>query len=145
LIVVEDKLIFAVLAEKPEPAVTGFINAADRGEVFPTGSWCWLLAHALAGPGDGSLSRALDVLSVAERIRVRLSLETLPPSIGLITLRRLVPVMAALTGQLNLLTAEALATAVVLDARIAVTTASDLLDRTAVQVGVDVEKVAFGT
>jgi hypothetical protein len=43
--------------------------------------------------------------------------------------------MAALPGQLNLLTAEAVATAVVLDARIAVTTDSDLLDRTAAQGG----------
>jgi hypothetical protein len=99
----------------------------------------------VAGPGAGSLSRAVDALSDPERIRVRLSLEILPPSIGLITLRRLVPVMAALPGPLNLLSAEAIGAAVVLDAPIAVTTDSDLLDRTAAQVGVDVEKVAFGT
>jgi hypothetical protein len=41
-------------------------------------------------------------------------------------MRRLVPVMAALPGQLNLLTAEAVAAAVVLGARIAVSTASPL-------------------
>jgi hypothetical protein len=62
-----------------------------------------------------------------------------------LSLRRLVPVMAALRGQLNLLTAEAGAAAIVLDAPIAVTTGSDLLDRTAAQVGVTVQKVALGT
>jgi hypothetical protein len=144
LIVVDDRLLFAVRAEMQEPAVARFIDAADRGEAFTTGTWYWRLARALAGPGGGSLSRPVDALSDAESIRVRLALETLPPSIGLITLRRLVPVMAALPGELNLLTAEAVAAAVVLDAPIAVTSDSDLLDRTAAQVGVDVEKVAFG-
>jgi hypothetical protein len=145
LIVVDDRLLFVVLAERQEPDVARFIDAADRGEVFTTGSWYWRLARALARPGGGSLSRALGALSDAERIRVRFSLETLPASIGLISLRRLVPVMAALPGQLNLLTAEALAAAVVLDAPIAVATDSDLLNRTAAQVGIDVERVAFGT
>ncbi len=143
MIVVDDRLLFAVLADRHEPTVARFIDAADRGEVFTTGSWYWRLARALAGPGGGSLSRAVDALSEAERIRVRVSLETLPPSIGVLTLRRLVPVMAALPGQLNLLTAEAVAAAVVLDAPIAVTTDSDLLNGTAAQVGVAVEKVTF--
>src|SRR5262245_17023982 len=113
--------------------------------MFTTGTWSWRLARAVAGPGRGSLSRTLDALSEAERIRVRLSLEVLPLSIGLLSLRRLVPVMSAIPGQLNLLTAEAVAAAIVLDAPIAVTTDSDLLDRTAAQVGVDVQKVAPGT
>ena len=122
-----------------------FIDAADRGDMFTTGTWYWRLARIVAGPGHGSLSRTLDALSEAERIRVRLSLEVLPLSIGLLSLRRLVPVMAALPGQLNLLTAEAVAAAIVLDAPIAVTTDSDLLDRTAAQVGVDVQTVGLGT
>jgi hypothetical protein len=145
LILVDDRLLFAVLAESGEPTVAPFIDAADRGDMFTTGTWYWRLARIVAGPGHGSLSRTLDALSEAERIRVRLSLEVLPLSIGLLSLRRLVPVMAALPGQLNLLTAEAVAAAIVLDAPIAVTTDSDLLDRTAAQVGVDVRKVALGT
>ena len=106
-----------------------------------------LAARPSAGRPEAGVhfSRAVDALSDAERIRVRVSLETLPPSIGLLTLRRLVPVMAALPGQLNLLTAEAVAAAIVLDAPIAVTTDSDLLNRTATQVGVTVEKVTFDT
>jgi hypothetical protein len=111
LIVVDDRLLFAVLAESGEPTVAPFIDAADRGEMFTTGTWYWRLARIVAGPGRGSLSRTLDALSEAERIRVRLSLEVLPLSIGLLSLRRLVPVMAALPGQLNLLTAEAVAAA----------------------------------
>jgi hypothetical protein len=39
LIVVDDRLLFAVLAEAQEPAVARFIDAADRGEVFTTGAW----------------------------------------------------------------------------------------------------------
>ena len=55
------------------------------------------------------------------------------------------PGRGTLPGLLNLLTAEAVAAAVVLDAPIAVTTYSDLLNRTAAQVGVDVQIVALGT
>jgi hypothetical protein len=145
LILVDDRLLFAVLAESAEPTVAPFIDTADRGEMFTTGTWYWRLARSVAGPGRGSLSRTLNALSDAERIRVRLSLEVLPLRIGLLSVRRLVPVMAALPGQLNLLTAEVVAAAIVLDAPIAVTTDSDLLDWTAAQVGVDVRKVALGT
>jgi hypothetical protein len=55
------------------------------------------------------------------------ALDQLPAGNGLLSMRRLVPVTAALPGQLNLLTAEAVAAAVVLGARIAVSTASPLL------------------
>jgi hypothetical protein len=55
------------------------------------------------------------------------------------TMRRLVPVMAALPGQLNLLTAEAVGAAVVLGARIAVSTASPLLTAAASSVDVIVD------
>jgi hypothetical protein len=50
LIVVDDKLLFAVLGgEARAPLCAGFIDAADRGEVFTNGSWYGLLARALAG------------------------------------------------------------------------------------------------
>jgi hypothetical protein len=72
------------------------------------------------------------------------ALDQLPAEIGLLSLRRLVPVMAALPGQLNLLTAEAVAAAVVLGARIAVSTASPLVTAAADSVGVSVDVVDLG-
>jgi hypothetical protein len=53
LIVIDDRLLFAVLAEAQEPAVALFIDAADRGKMFTTGSWSWRLARALAASGGG--------------------------------------------------------------------------------------------
>ena len=71
------------------------------------------------------------------------ALDQLPAEIGLLSLRRLVPVMAALPGQLNLLTSEAVAAAVVLGARIAVSTASPLLAAAASSVDVIVDVVTL--
>ena len=100
------------------------------------------------GPGPGSswpgrtipCSRAS---SEDEQRRVRHALDQLPAEIGLLSMRRLVPVMAALPGQLNLRTPEAVAAAVVLGARIAVSTASPLLDAAASSVDVIVDVVAL--
>ena len=69
------------------------------------------MARVLARPGRGALSRALASSSEDERRRVGHALDQLPAGIGLLSMRRLVPVMAALPGQLNLLTAEAVAAA----------------------------------
>jgi hypothetical protein len=68
------------------------------------------------------------------------SLDHLPPEIGLISLRDLVPVMRALDvgRHLNLLTAEALAAAQVLDAGIRSTSDSPMLREGASALGLDV-------
>ncbi len=76
---------------------------------------------------------------IDERERSRRSLEVLPAEIGLLSLRHLVPVMAALPGNLNLSSAEAVAAPRVLGATIWVTTRSPLLEETAAAVGVPVE------
>jgi len=68
---------------------------------------------------------------------------SLPNSIGILNLRRLVPVMAALPGQVNILTAEALATAIVLDASVAVVATSAMLNRAAAAAGVPVHVVSL--
>ena len=67
----------------------------------------------------------------------------LPAEIGLISLRRLVPVMRALPGQLNLLTAEAVAAALILGGSIVVRTESPLLAHAAATAGVTVEVVSL--
>jgi hypothetical protein len=133
MIVVDDALLLAVVAERSAGSVAQFTDAAGRGEVFTTG--------AMARPGRGVLSRTLGAMSEHERSRVAGVLVELPAEIGLLSLRRLVPVMAALSGQFNLLTAEAVAAAVVLGGNIAVTTESPLLDRAAATAGVAVEVI----
>jgi hypothetical protein len=72
------------------------------------------------------------------------ALTDLPSGIGLVDARTLVPVMAAIPGQLNYLTAEAVAAAIIVDGKIAVTTQSKPLTDTAEAVGIDVEFVASG-
>ncbi len=141
MIVVDDALLLAVVAERSAGSVAQFTDAAGRGEVFTTGSWYWRLTRAMARPGRGVLSRTLGAMSEHERSRVAGVLVELPAEIGLLSLRRLVPVMAALSGQFNLLTAEAVAAAVVLGGNIAVTTESPLLDRAAATAGVAVEVI----
>jgi hypothetical protein len=88
----------------------------------------------------GSLSQAFSGLPDEDRLRVLEGLRSLPGEIGLVSFRRLVPIMAALDSgrRLNLLTAEAVASALVLDADLAVTTRSPLLDDACARLGVHV-------
>ena len=146
MVLVDDALLLALIAERDEPSIAPYLTQVTAGEVFTTGSWFWRLARALSGPTRGVLSRQLESLGEDERQRVRLALADLPPEIGLLSLRRLVPVMSALGGQLNLLTAEAIAAAVVLESEIAVTTESPLLVQAAAAAGVTVRVVPlFGS
>jgi hypothetical protein len=145
VLIVDDALLLAILAEQEGASEALLITATEAGEVFTTGSWYWRLTRALAQPGRGALSRVLAASPEDEQRRVHNALDHLPAEIGLLSLRRLVPVMAALPGQLNLLTAEAVAAAVVLGARIAVSTASPLLASAASSVGVGIEIVDLGS
>ncbi|MGD0746528.1 MAG: hypothetical protein ABSB68_01800 [Acidimicrobiales bacterium] len=145
MIVVDDALLLAILAEQQGAAESLLITAAEAGEVFTTGSWFWRLARVVARPGQGALSRALAASSEDEQRRVYNALDQLPAEIGLLSMRRLVPVMAALPGQLNLLTAEAVAAAVVLGARIAVSTESRLLTAAASSVDIRIDVVHLGS
>ena len=71
------------------------------------------------------------------------ALDQLPAEIGLLSMRRLVPVMAALPGGLNSYRRGS-AAAVVLGARIAVSTESPLVTTAAASVGVSVDVVDLG-
>ncbi len=144
MVVVDDALLLAVLTSQSHQPVIALIAAAAEGEPFTTGSWYWRLARALARPGRGALSRAMEAMSDQEQRQAETALRELPDEVGLMSLRRLVPVMRALPGQLNLLTAEAVATAVVLGGGIVVTTESPLLTRAAQSAGVTVEVVSLG-
>ena len=56
MIVVDDALLLAILAEQQGVAEAFLITAAEAGEVFTTGSWFWRLARVVARPGQGALS-----------------------------------------------------------------------------------------
>lgn len=142
MLVVDDALLLAVLAGT---AANDIQSAARDGEVFTTGSWYWRLGRALHdGASTGALSRALIGLTSGQQARVLAAVEALPRAIGLLSLRDLVPVMATMEvgRRLNLLTAEAIAAALVLEATIVVTTDSALLTESCTRLGVDVRQLA---
>ncbi len=141
MLILDDALLLAVLAGVAADDVHA---AADRNEVFTTGCWYWRLSRALHdGTVTGALSRAMQDLNAEQQTRVVGAVQQLPRQIGLLSLRQLVPVMTALeTGRrLNLLTAEAIAAAVVLGATIMVTTQSALLTESCRKVRVDLRVV----
>ena len=127
MLVVDDRLLLVALSGR----VTGrFKTALDSGEFFTTGGWYYRLSHAVhQSQVVGALSGAFASLDEQEREAAMRGLNTLPQQVGLLSLRKLVPIMSLLdVGRpLNQLSAEALATAVVLDAEIVVTTDSPAL------------------
>jgi hypothetical protein len=141
VIVVDDALLLVVLARTASDELT---DALSAGRIATTGSWYWRLARALHDPASaGALSRAFNELPVQRQAAVIAFVGRLPAEIATPSLRRLVPVMAAIDvgRRLNLLTAEAVATAVVLEGSIAVTTQSSLMTHSCEQLGVDLRLV----
>lgn len=133
---VDDDNLLLILAERAGAEVA---EALGVGEVFTTGSWYWRLARAIRDPHSaGVLTRAFSALTTEKQESVRQSLADLPDHIGLYGARELVPVMTSLRTprRLNLLTAEALATALLLDATITVTTEAELLTESCSALGI---------
>jgi hypothetical protein len=142
MLVVDDALLLAVLGGVAPPELD---EAVRQAEVYTTGSWYYRLGRAVADRRlTGALSSALAALPPARQTLVLAGLDELPPQIGLLSLRMLVPLMRHLdTGrQLNLLTAEALTAARMLDAGIRVSTDSRLLHDACHALGVDLQVVA---
>jgi hypothetical protein len=92
------------------------------GPVFTTGYWYVRLCQAVINAGDhaGTLSRPFEALPPSVRERAVEALLELPPSIGLLSLRELAPVIGRLRQRhdLNILGMEALAAAVQLGATV---------------------------
>lgn len=141
MIVIDDRLLLDVVVGSATPAVEPYLRAAERRQLYTTGYWYWRLARAIAHPTGGSLSGPFAGMAEEDRGQVLAAMASLPDSIGIFNLRRLVPVMAALPGQVNILTAEAVAAAIVLDASIAVVATSAMLDHAAAAAGVHVQVV----
>ncbi len=98
--------------------------------MFTTGCWYYRLSRPVHGDDvTGLLSRQLGGLEIDLPVRVVAALDLLRDSIGLLSLRDLVPVMQALpiSRPLNMLNAAALAAALVLDADLVVCTDGPLL------------------
>ena len=137
MIILDDHHLFSVLTGRESP---GLLRVRDQG-LATTGSWYYRLARAVAtGSGEGTLSRRFATLSAGEQTRVRGVLEEFPAEIVTLDVREFTPVMAALSTvvTVNFLTAEAVATALVLDATLMVSTNSPLLDRAARTAGIEI-------
>jgi hypothetical protein len=127
LLVVDDALLLRVLGGVADSSV---IDHLHRGELYTSGAWYLRLSRAVHDTRSvGALTRELAAFDEDVRHRVLESLDELPDRIGLVSWRRLVPVMSVLdVGRgLNLLAAEALALGLVLGADIAVTTDTPLV------------------
>lgn len=142
-LVVDDALLLSVLADGPPAEVRA---ALRQGVLFTTISWYYRLARATQDSAfSGRLSAALAALPTRRQTIVNAALDDLPPHIGLLDIRRVMPVMRRLdTGRrLNFLTAEAVAVAVSIDAGIRVTTESPLLAAAAEALDIDVRVLSL--
>ncbi len=101
-------------------------------EVFTTGCWYLRLCQAALGAAkrSGVLSGPFAALPPEQQEAALGALLELSPEIGLASLRLLAPVMAKLRGthDLNLLSMEALAASVYLDARVLLSVRSPRLE-----------------
>lgn len=142
MIVVDDHLLLDILAGVPSTEADEHLG---NQSIATTLSWFYRLGRALdSSRSQGSLSRRFDKLDPDRRVMLRESMIRLPANIHLVETRSLVPVMIAIsnTTRANLLTADALATALTFDASIAVTTNSPLLLEAALTVHVEVRVIA---
>lgn len=141
MLVVDDALLLLVLAGAATSRVQ---EAFEAGEVFTTGTWYYRLANALRSrPIEGALTTAFRSLGPPEQRLVEARIQALPTSIGLLDYRKLVPIMTALDVErpVNMLAADAIATAIVVDGPILVRTDAPLVRVNALAVGISYEVV----
>ena len=141
-LVVDDHLLLDLLTDTPSEWLR---SESTRSAVYTTGSWYYRVAHAATrGTGTGTLSSRVAALGSDQQLQVLTWLGHLPDWIGLLGPRLLVPVMANLATrrQPNLLAAEALALALVVDGAIAVAVDSPLLRSGADDLGIAYHLVA---
>ncbi len=135
-LVIDDHLLVDVLADNQDEWLR---DEMERSAVYTTAAWYYRVASAARrGSGTGALSGRLARLDPAQRDEARARIDRLPDWIGLIGPRVLIPVMASLEirRRPNLLTAEALALALVTDSSIVVTVNAPLLREGAHDLGI---------
>lgn len=126
-LVVDDQLLSMLLRGETLPG-----QLDSRESIFTTGCWYVRLCHAVLGVVDrpGALSGPFEALPPDRRERALAAVLELPEEIGLISLRELGPVIAQLRArhELNILSIEAVAAAVHLDATVALSAISPRLE-----------------
>jgi hypothetical protein len=135
-VVIDDHLLVDLLADNTSDWLRGEV---DRSAVYTTAAWYYRVARAARrGSGTGTLSGRLARLDPAQRDEALARIDRLPDWIGLVGPRLLIPVMASLETRRrpNVLTAEALALALVTDSTIIVTVNSPLLREGARDLGI---------
>jgi hypothetical protein len=140
-LVIDDQLLSIVLRGERLPG-----QLDSSGPIFTTGYWYVRLCQAALGVIDrpGALSRPFEALPPDRRERALAAVLELPDDIGLISLRELGPVIAQLRArhQLNILSIEAVAAAVHLDAAVALSTSSPRLEAALAAEGRAVQVIA---
>lgn len=118
VVIVDDTVLLAWLA--------GDLDVGT-GELATTSSWWFRLARALLGNRGGALGRRLAEAPADVRRRLRHDVVDLPTAVTVLHPRDTVALAAGLaaTHGLNLLAADALATAQVLEGRLLVSAADD--------------------
>jgi len=126
-LLVDDQLLSVVLRGEELPAPLG-----PDPTIATTGYWYVRLCQAVLGVVDrtGTISGPFIALPSARREQALAAVLELPDEIGLVSLRQLGPVIGRLRArrQLNVLSAEALAAAVYLNATVALSTRSPRLE-----------------
>jgi hypothetical protein len=136
-VVTDDRLLLVLLAGY---APTAVVSEVSGGGVFTTSAWYYRLGGAVFARSDSdALSGRLEPFGEPTGERMRAALADLPASIGLLHPRVVASVMIALRvrRQLNWLGAEALAVALVVPARLLLTTEAPALHAAAEGTGVD--------
>jgi hypothetical protein len=124
-IILDDRLLLDYLLEVPTKELR---QAVQKRAVFTTGFWYYRLCHAvrsdtvtgaLSGPFEKAERRVRELASVA--------LVKLPENVGLLSLRELAPMMAegVERHRLNVMSLEALAAAMSVNAEIAMAVGSE--------------------
>ncbi len=127
--VVDDLTLLAILSND---AGESLLSAVDSGEVLTTGTWYYRLHRAVNDPkSTGMFSRIVAALSSEKRAELIDLLNDPPHLITIPGPRLVVPIMGALRlePRPNLLTAEAIAVALLSSGSIRVATASPPLAR----------------
>lgn len=126
-LLVDDQLLSTVLRGDSLPD-----RLATGQEIYTTGYWYVRLCQAALGVADrpGVLSAPFIALPPRRRAQALAAVLELPEEIGMLSLRELGPVIAALRGryQLNILSMEALAAAVHLEATVGLSARSPRLE-----------------
>jgi hypothetical protein len=132
---IDDQLLSAVLRDQPSQALGGH-------QLYTTGYWYVRLCQAVLGRGAvrGILSGPFGDLPASARQRAFATLLELPESIGLVSMRELGPEIGRLRGHhaLNVLSSEALAAAVYLQAEVHLSAPSPKLEDALDQEGIEV-------